>query len=178
MAYSPEQNKMQSKLKNRCHPCLFLSRAKNRPPDTSRFYDVATKAVIQSQDVRWMGVFYGEYTKMPPEQFSFFSVDSDEDLEIPEPMDEAPDDVIILVDPNPIATTPGSAPVVPRAVTPPVSPPPSPPQSPGAPPQEGLGGQPPAVSPPPDGLGAQPAPVSRELRCLAANTDQSWLKLV
>ena len=71
VSYSHDHNKMQSKLKNKARPCLVLSISSDRPAGTFRLYDIGTRAVINSRDVRWMGKYYGDFMQLPEMERSF-----------------------------------------------------------------------------------------------------------
>jgi hypothetical protein len=81
VSYGSSKVKMQSKLKNRGRPCIHLSISEDRPSGTYRFFDIQTRKIINSRDVRWLGVYYGDYMKLPKNERSYLPPDSDSESE-------------------------------------------------------------------------------------------------
>jgi hypothetical protein len=74
-----QRRKIRSKLEDRGRPCMFLGRAPNHADDTYRFLNLATKHVIVSRDVLWLGKCYGDWKGLTMNTFTVVPADNDSD---------------------------------------------------------------------------------------------------
>jgi hypothetical protein len=69
--------KIQSKLKDKGTPMLYLGPAPNHAKDVCTMYNLQTRRTVVTRDIRWMGMMYGDWKQLKdPNQETLSSVET------------------------------------------------------------------------------------------------------